>query len=200
MKGYRISMLRHGRTKGNDQGLYIGKTDLPLTEEGKEELRDLYASYEYPRVHRVYSSPLERAVQSAEILFPDTDITIAEDLREMDFGVFEGLPAEELVNLDSYRKWLKGGLDNPGESMREVMVRCYSAMNAIILDMMKNGITHAGIMTHSGILMNTLSCFGLPKMKPMEFNCRMGFGYEIMVTANMWQNGNTFEILGRIPE
>ncbi len=203
MKGYRISMLRHGRTRGNDQGLYIGKTDLPLTEEGKEELRDLYASYEYPRVHRVYSSPLERAVQSAEILFPDTDITIAEDLREMDFGVFEGLPAEELVNLDSYRKWLKGGLDNPapnGESMREVMVRCYSAMNAIILDMMKNGITHAGIMTHSGILMNTLSCFGLPKMKPMEFNCRMGFGYEIMVTANMWQNGNTFEILGRIPD
>lgn len=203
MKGYRISMLRHGRTKGNDQGLYIGKTDLPLTEEGKEELRDLYASYEYPRVHRVYSSPLERAVQSAEILFPDTDITIAEDLREMDFGVFEGLPAEELVKLDSYKKWLKGGLDNPapnGESMREVMVRCYSAMNAIILDMMKNGITHAGIMTHSGILMNTLSCFGLPKMKPMEFNCRMGFGYEIMVTANMWQNGNTFEILGRIPE
>lgn len=203
MKGYRISMLRHGRTRGNDQGLYIGKTDLPLTEEGKEELRDLYASYEYPRVHRVYSSPLERAVQSAEILFPDTEITIAEDLREMDFGVFEGLPAEELVKLDSYKKWLKGGLDNPapnGESMREVMVRCYSAMNAIILDMMKNGITHAGIMTHSGILMNTLSCFGLPKMKPMEFNCRMGFGYEIMVTANMWQNGNTFEILGRIPQ
>lgn len=203
MKGYRISMLRHGRTRGNDQGLYIGKTDLPLTEEGKEELRDLYAAYEYPRVHRVYSSPLERAVQSAEILFPDTDITIAEDLREMDFGVFEGLPAEELVKLDSYKKWLKGGLDNPapnGESMREVMVRCYSAMNAIILDMMKNGITHAGVMTHSGILMNTLSCFGLPKMKPMEFNCRMGFGYEIMVTANMWQNGNTFEILGRIPE
>ena len=121
----------------------------------------------------------------------------------MDFGVFEGLPAEELVKLDSYKKWLKGGLDNPapnGESMREVMVRCYSAMNAIILDMMKNGITHAGIMTHSGILMNTLSCFGLPKMKPMEFNCRMGFGYEIMVTANMWQNGNTFEILGRIPQ
>lgn len=203
MKGYRISMLRHGRTKGNDQGLYIGKTDLPLTEEGKDELRDLYAAYEYPRVHRVYSSPLERAVQSAEILFPDTEITIAEDLREMDFGVFEGLPAEELVKLDSYKKWLKGGLDNPapnGESMREVMVRCYSAMNAIILDMMKTGITHAGIMTHSGILMNTLSCFGLPKMKPMEFNCRMGFGYEIMVTANMWQNGNVFEILGRIPE
>ncbi|MCI7351225.1 MAG: histidine phosphatase family protein [Ruminococcus sp.] len=203
MKGYRISMLRHGRTRGNDQGLYIGKTDLPLTEEGKDELRALYATYEYPRVHRVYSSPLERAVQSAEILFPDTDITIAEDLREMDFGVFEGLPAEELVKLDSYKKWLKGGLDNPapnGESMREVMVRCYSAMNAIIMDMMKDGITHAGIMTHSGILMNTLSCFGLPKMKPMEFNCRMGFGYEIMVTANMWQNGNTFEILGRIPD
>ena len=62
LKGYRISIVRHGRTAGNDKGLYIGKTDLPLTEQGKDELRALYEMYEYPRVHKVYSSPLERCV------------------------------------------------------------------------------------------------------------------------------------------
>lgn len=203
MKGYRISMLRHGLTEANENGIYIGKTDLPLSEAGREALRDRYETKEYPKVQRVYSSPLERAVQSAEILFPDREIVIVDDLREMDFGVFENAAAQDLIELDSYRKWLKGGLDNPppnGESLRNMMLRCYSALNLIILDMMKEGITHSGVVTHSGILMNMMSCFGLPKMKPMEFACDPGEGYEIMVTAMMWQNSSAFEILGKIPD
>ena len=202
MKGYRLSILRHGLTEANENGTYIGKTDLPLSEAGREALQDKYAAYEYPKVQRVYSSPLERAVQSAEILFPDREIVIVDDLREMDFGVFENVSVDDLITLDSYKKWLKGGLDNPppnGESLRNMMLRCYSALNLMILNMMNEGITHAGVVTHSGILMNMMSCFGLPKMKPMEFTCDPGEGYEILVSAMMWQNGNTFEILGKIP-
>lgn len=202
MKGYHISIFRHGITDANENGVYIGKTDLPLSEAGRESLMDKYEQLDYPKVQRVYSSPLERAVQTAEIIFPDREVVIVDDLREMDFGVFEGLPAEELVRLDSFKKWLKGGLDNPppnGEALRSMMLRCYSALNLMILDMMKEGFTHAGAITHSGILMNMLSCFGLPKKKPMEFACEPGEGYEILVTAMMWQNGNTFEILGKVP-
>ncbi|MDE5993268.1 MAG: histidine phosphatase family protein [Oscillospiraceae bacterium] len=202
MKGYHISIFRHGLTDANENGVYIGKTDLPLSDAGREALMDKFEQLEYPKVQRVYSSPLERAVQTAEIIFPDREIVIVDDLREMDFGVFEGLPAEELVHLDSFKKWLKGGLDNPppnGETLRSMMLRCYSALNLMIMDMMKEGFTHAGAVTHSGILMNMLSCFGLPKKKPMEFACEPGEGYEILVTAMMWQNGNTFEILGKIP-
>lgn len=203
MKGYRLSILRHGITDANENGIYIGKTDLPLSENGREALQEKYETHEYPKVQRVYTSPLERAVQSAEILFPDRELVIVDDLREMDFGVFEGLSVDDLIELDSYKKWLKGGLDNPppnGESLRNMMLRCYSALNLMILDMMKEGITHAGAVTHSGILMNMMSCFGLPKMKPMEFACDPGEGYEILVSAMMWQNGNTFEILGKIPD
>ncbi len=112
MKGYHISIFRHGITDANENGIYIGKTDLPLSEAGREALMDKYEQLDYPKVQRVYSSPLERAVQTAEIIFPEREIVIVDDLREMDFGVFEGLPAEELVRLDSFKKWLKGGLDN----------------------------------------------------------------------------------------
>ena len=202
MKCYKLSILRHGQTRANEEGFYIGKTDLPLSEAGREELEEKYRSCEYPKVERVYSSPAERALQSAEILFPDREIIIADDLREMDFGVFEGVKAVEAANLDSYKKWLKGGLDNPppnGESLRSVIVRCYSAMNAIIRDMMQNGIARGGIMTHSGIMMNILSCFGLPKLDPMEFTAAPGEGFEISVTSMLWQNGGTFEIVGKIP-
>ena len=55
-------------------------------------------------------------------------------------------------------------------------------------------------MTHGGIIMNMLSCFGVPKRKPMEFACDFGEGFEVMVTASMWQRSEAFEILGRYPD
>ncbi len=202
MKGYRISFLRHGKTSANENAIYIGRTDLPLSEEGREELEKKYKEYAYPNVQKVYSSPLSRAYQSAEILFPDVEIAIVDALKEMDFGIFEGLSANQCLELDTYKEWIKGGLDNAapnGESVREMIMRCGTALNTIIMDMMREDITHAGVVTHSGILMNMMACFGLPKMNPLDFACDVGEGFEIMVTAMLWQNGNTFEILGKIP-
>ncbi len=202
MKGYKITILRHGRTEANENGVYIGRTDWGLSEQGREELKEKYELHSYPKVSRVYSSPLERAIQSAEILFPDREIVICDEMTEMDFGVFEGLPVSELMELDSYKKWIKGGLDNPppnGESVRSMLERIYSGLNLIIMDMMKENITDAGLVTHSGIILNILSGFGLPKMKPMEFACLPGEGWKINVSAMMWQNGGAFEILGRVP-
>ncbi|MCC8042650.1 MAG: histidine phosphatase family protein [Oscillospiraceae bacterium] len=202
MKGYRISILRHGRTSANEKSVYIGKTDLPLSDSGRKELEEKRKKYEYPNVQKVYSSPLCRAYQSAEILFPNREIALVDSLSEMDFGIFEGLSVDQCVELDTYKKWLKGGLDNPppnGESVREMVIRCGTALNTVIMDMMREEVTHAGVITHSGIIMNMMSCFGLPKMKPLNFACEVGEGYEIMVTAMLWQNGQTFEILGKIP-
>lgn len=202
MKGYKLTFLRNGKTRANEEGIYIGKTDWPLSDAGRAELEEKYDLHTYPKVERVYSSPLERALQSAEILFPGREIVICDEMAEMDFGVFEGLAVHDLIELDSYKKWIKGGLDNPppnGESLRNMINRVYSGLNLMIMDMMKENITEAGVITHSGIMMNLLSCFGLPKMKPMEFACEPGEGWQIYVTAMMWQNGGTFEILGKVP-
>ena len=67
------------------------------------------------------------------------------------------------------------------------------------MDMMKENIHEAGVVTHSGILMNLMSCFGLPKMKPMDFACEPGEGYMVNVSAMLWQNGGVFEIIGKVP-
>ena len=202
MRGYKLTFLRHGRTDANDEGIYIGKTDWPLSDKGRAELEEKYDMHSYPKVERVYSSPMLRALQSAEILFPDREIVICDEMAEMDFGIFEGLSVEQLMELDSYKKWLKGGLDNPppnGESLRNMINRTYSGLNLMIMDMMKENITEAGVITHSGIMMNLLSCFGLPKYKPMDFACEPGEGWQIYVTARMWQNSGAFEIFGKVP-
>ena len=97
MKGYRISLIRHGRTEANDKGIYIGRTDYPLSQKGISELYNKLDEFEYPHVGKVYSSPLQRCTETAEILFPDSSVQIVENLIEMDFGDFEGKSADELV-------------------------------------------------------------------------------------------------------
>ena len=112
MKGYRISLIRHGRTEANDKGIYIGRTDYPLSQKGISELYNKLDEFEYPHVGKVYSSPLQRCTETAEILFPDSSVQIVENLIEMDFGDFEGKSADELVKKPEFLEWLKGGADS----------------------------------------------------------------------------------------
>ncbi|MDE6092821.1 MAG: histidine phosphatase family protein [Ruminococcus sp.] len=202
MKGYRISVIRHGMTEANEKGIYIGKTDLPLSPRGAAEIASKMDEFDYPAVHRVYSSPLKRCTETADILFPETEIKTVDDLRELDFGDFENKSVEELLNNDDYRKWLKGGKDSRspnGESLEEMTARTYKALHNIIIDMMNDGITHSAMITHAGIISNMLSCFGLPKYDPKTLNAPFGEGFDIIVTAQMWLNSQAFEILGYCP-
>ena len=203
MKGYKRSLIRHGVTQGNLDGKYIGITDLPLCEQGIKELYDKRAKYEYPGVQKVYVSPLRRCIQTADILYPGAYTAKLGLLAEMDLGEFEGQTAESLSQRADYIEWLKGGADNAppgGESPAQVMSRCYEALNIIISDMMYEGFTSCAVVTHGGIIMNMLSGFGLPKLSPADLGCDFGEGFEVSVSAAMWQRSEAFEILGRLPD
>ena len=202
MKGYRISVLRHGMTEANEKGIYIGKTDVPLSDKGAAELAAKMDEFDYPTVHRVYSSPLRRCIETAEILFPYTEVCPVDDLRELDLGEFENKSIDELVKREDYNKWIRGGKDNrpsKGESLEEMTARIYKALHTVIMDMMESGLTHCAMITHGGIISNMLSCFGLPKYDPKTLGCDFGMGFEIIVTAQMWLNSQAFEILGYCP-
>ncbi len=202
MKGYRIKLIRHGMTDANLKGIYAGKSDFPLCERGQEELIKKKVAGIYTPVQRLYVSPMKRCVMTADILYPAEIPVAVEDLREMDFGEFEGKTAQELMELPEYKAFLKGGANNAppgGESMASVVQRIFNGICLVIQDMMNNGFTSAAVITHGGIIMDLLSCFGLPKLPPMEYPCDFGEGYEIMVTADMWMRSNAFEILGRFP-
>lgn len=202
MKGYRISLIRHGRTEANEKGIYIGRTDMSLSSKGASELCSKMDEFDYPVVHRVYSSPLKRCTETADILFPATDMCIVDNLRELDMGEFENKSVDELVNREDYKNWLKGGKDNRppgGESLEELTARSFKALHEVIMDMMNDGLTHCAVITHAGVISNIMSCFGIPKYDPKKLNAAPGEGYEIIVTAKMWQQSQAFEILGIVP-
>lgn len=203
MQGYHIHFFRHGRTAANEQGIYIGQTDMPLSDKGRAELAMLLDEHEYPKVGKVYSSPLERCIETAEILYPDTELLPVAGFRELNFGQFEGKSIVELLEREDYMEWIRGGMDcrpPEGESMEELCLRLYKSLHGVILDMMNQEIREAAVVTHAGIISCLLSCFGLPKLDRKELTCDPGMGFEIYVTAQLWQQGQTFEILGRDPE
>lgn len=199
MRGYRISLIRHGMTEANENGIYIGSTDMPLSAKGAGELASKIDEFDYPSVQRVYSSPLCRCIETAEILFPETEIIRADGLRELNLGEFEGKTVAELVNRDDYKKWLKGSCAPKGESLEEMTARVFSALHNIITDMMQEGISHSAIVTHAGIITNMLTCFGLPKYDPKYLQAKAGEGFDIMVTTQMWLNSQAFEIMSYCP-
>ena len=202
MRNYHISMIRHGRTDANDQGLYIGTTDLPLNDAGRNELYDKLDRFVYPRVERVYTSPLLRCTETAEILFPNREIVIADEFQELHFGKFEGKRAEDLVQDESYRAWIKGGMDAKppeGESVAELCLRTYRGFHRILLEMMQEDMHHVMLVTHGGVIANSLACFGLPKLDPKQIRITAGEGFEIQINPQIWQQAQAFEILGVIP-
>ncbi|MCM1227937.1 MAG: histidine phosphatase family protein [Clostridium sp.] len=204
MRGYRLSIVRHGLTSANDNGIYIGsRSDYSLSEKGINQLWNKKDEFDYPKVERVYSSPMKRCLETAEILFPYREVQTVENMTELDFGEFDGKSVNELIDREDYKKWLKGGSPDMrppgGESMEELMLRLYKGLHEIIMDMMNEELVHCAVVTHSGIISNMLYGFGLPKIDPKELACAPGEGYEILVTAKMWQQSQAFEILGKIP-
>ena len=106
MLTYKIHILRHGFTQANLEGRYIGSTDLPLCEEGRAQLLALRERCEYPWVDRVYTSPLARAKETAELLYPDRYTEVVDNLRELDFGEFEGRQIHDLEQDPAFREWI----------------------------------------------------------------------------------------------
>lgn len=103
----KIYIIRHGQTEMNSRKVLQGRTDLPLNAEGIVQaaetafmLNDMGICFD-----RVFSSPLIRAVRTAEILAPGIEIETDERLIEMDYGPFEGMdllsPAPEVIHFFS---------------------------------------------------------------------------------------------------
>ncbi len=203
MRNYKIHLIRHGLTQYNIDKKYLGRTDEPLCDVGRMELELYSRTHDYPYAERLYSSPLLRCRQSAEILYPHLECRIVPGLIECCFGSFEGRTEEELTrNEPSFTEWKKGGFHNSppgGESGMEVTSRTLSALNGIFSDMMHDSIFDAAVITHGGVIMTLLSAAGLPHAPMKHWIVKNGCGYTILMTPQLWMRDRIFEIFSEIP-
>ncbi len=204
MKNYRLYIVRHAITKGNIDGYYVGgKTDEPICEEGKNQLEQLKAEFIYPGINTVFSSPLKRAVETAEILFNTAkDKIILQDLAENNFGEFEGRQIKELVNDENFKKWVTPGENytpEGGECTRDFHARCGNVLMQMFEHMMKTGIEQAACVTHGGVIMSALAQKGMPKYPPEHWMADSGCGYVLQCNTSMFSRDGIFEITDVLP-
>lgn len=202
MQSYKIHFIRHGMTEANQSGRYIGRTDLPLSGQGVAELKEFQKHFLYPTVQKVYTSPLARCVQTANLLFPNSWQQEIEDLREYDFGEFEGKTLSELKNNPKFLLFMEGSInpaDFGGEDNSEFLVRCDRALATIFDDMMKNGLTECAAITHGGIISTILAAHGVPKRSAQEWGCGCGCGFTVYLTPQMWMRDGSIEVASYVP-
>ncbi len=197
MKTLKIHLIRHGATDANYRGQYIGcKTDLPLCPEGVSELQLLKENLEYPDIERLYTSPLLRCRQTAAVLFPHMEPTCIDDLREYDFGSFEGKTAAELEGDPHFIPWTSGKLSAPpgGEENADFIKRLCTGLNTIVMDMTENGHHSAGVVMHGGAIMMLLGVCAVPRHKPVEWTADNGRGYSLLVTPSLYCKTGVVEV------
>ena len=128
-----LYLIRHGKTPGNLEKRYIGRTDESLSKEGKEELQQKAKSY--GPADFLFSSPMKRCLETCAVLYPGQEIRQIEDLKEIDFGRFEGKNYMELSGDPEYQAWIdsNGTLPFPeGEDRDSFMLRSLSGFGKLM--------------------------------------------------------------------
>jgi alpha-ribazole phosphatase len=158
-----IYLIRHGETEDADTRRYKGTINVPLSKSGIKQLERL-AEYLYKnlklktqnsKLTAVYSSGLNRAFKSAEIIAAPFGLkpVIVDDLRERDFGSWEGMSFDEIKEKwpEAFNDWAENPLKfSPigGESTIEVKERVMRAFNKIVAGHREEVIA---IVSHGGI-------------------------------------------------
>ncbi len=202
MKSYKIHLIRHGLSQGNLLGQYIGITDSPLAEQGKEQLKALAEQYSYPQAQAYYSSPLARCVQSLAVLYPQAKPTVIADFRECSFGKWEGKTAEDLKHDLEFVKWVESGsstMPPGGERGAHFMQRVCAAFETLVQNMLKTGERSAVLMLHGGVMMSILSAYGLPRAPFYDWLTDPGYGYSLRITPGLWMRSMVAEVYDTIP-
>ena len=118
----RLVLVRHGETAGNSKERLIGSGDPALSAEGREQMRRARMKLVGQVIDLVVASPARRAWQSAELLTGGAPVRLEADLREIDFGRWEGHTLAELEAADpiAYRQWreLAPAFEYPGGELR----------------------------------------------------------------------------------
>ncbi|MDE7169306.1 MAG: histidine phosphatase family protein [Mucispirillum sp.] len=156
-----VYFIRHGETLYNAEGKYIGATDLGLTARGSAEVSKKWSGRGGDIEKDIlYSSPMKRCLETAAIIFPDDTPVIIDNLREMNFGIFEGVDYRELERNPVYKEFIKkrGMVKIPdGESGQEFGRRVLKGFFKIIKDMEAKGAERAAVICHGGVIMGLFS-------------------------------------------
>lgn len=175
----KIVLVRHGYSTGNRDGTFTGWSDVELSKEGIEELKQFKKEYHYPETDRYYASDLVRAIDTFEILYGEEKSLFEEskELREIFFGDLEDVKSANFP-LNFSETWSRNERHENWETRSEFNYRIISKLEEIVKDMKKEGDKSATIVCHSGVVKTLLITLAhLPYYDFKLINAPNGLGY-----------------------
>lgn len=134
----KIYLIRHAEAQGNAEEFFQGSINTDLTEKGRNQLRFLSERFRKVPISAIYSSPLRRAMDTAEAINRYHALTIQQDsqLREIHGGAWEGLPWSELPQKfpTQYAQWTERMWEFQapgGDAMTDVYQRMRDTLESI---------------------------------------------------------------------
>lgn len=167
-----LILVRHGETSANTAGCFLGDLDVELNQDSIQPIHQLASSigqWKEP-IKVILSSPLQRAQQTAKIIANSlniNEVNIEQDLREMSFGLWEGVTSKEVASFDNEAllKWkerspLSTTGPTNGETLKEVGDRVERILNQISEEYSGQTIV---VVTHVYVIKAALDhCLELP--------------------------------------
>lgn len=134
----RILLVRHGRTEWNKDQRFRGTVDIPLDEQGRKEAACARDWLETETFHAAYTSPLSRAVETAEIILRPHGLAVQkhDGLTDLNYGEWQGKPNEEVRETypELYRHWREAPhtvVFPGGEGLDAVRKRCLATAEEV---------------------------------------------------------------------
>ncbi len=159
----KLLIVRHGKTDWNKEKRAAGLTDIKLNKEGEEQAEVLRDKLKDTHIDVIISSPLIRAVRTAEIINENhnLDILIDEDLIERNLGIYEGQPNEQEI-FNEIRYYTKNVPVEKGEDCKTYTKRVFNFLDKVI-DEYKDKADTVLIVSHGFFLRSANWYFnGLP--------------------------------------
>ena len=166
MKKY-ILLVRHAESLNNASGnKFSGIVDSPITEKGLDYSRKLAGNLSRFKVETVLTSSLERAKETAELVFPNIPIRICEELMEFNYGEYDGVSPDDLPHDDPIlKKWIQspGNMSFPGgQNIAEYTDDMWQGMNDLMFKISEKNI---GCIIHK-----TMGRLFIAKMLGLDLN------------------------------
>ena len=187
----KIYLLRHGLTIYNTEKRYQGQRDIPLSAEGLAMLRK--ADFD---TDLVYVSPLTRARQTAQVLFPTARQVQVPDLREMCFGSFEGRNYKEMEHDPDYLAWVQANCETTcpdGERKTDFCNRTCAAFSKLVDENLALGRDLMVIVAHGGTQMSVMERYAVPHKEYYQWCAPNAGGY--LLDACDWQTRHILHLI-----
>lgn len=168
----KIKFIRHGKCQSNMEGKFLSTAEESVCREGMQELRTYQKQGLYGQVDEVYTSPMVRCRQTAELLYPDQEIRIVKDFRESEFHSLETACNQTLFDGES-----------PALFQKRTVAAFYDVVKSMEQDKKLTGMDGQteqtiALIVHAGTIMAILGALCPEKENFMEWHVPNGMGYE----------------------